>query len=62
MNLYNILRLIDSAVRYTYSGGQVDVRLHRSESQAVIDIIDTGCGISVGFEAHIFDRFYRAAP
>ena len=57
-----VANLIDNAVRYTLAGGQVDVRLHRPAGQVVIDITDTGCGIPMGSEARIFDRFYRAAP
>ena len=54
--------LIDNAVRYSPPGGRVDVRLYRRDSAPVVDILDTGHGLKPGSEAHIFDRFYRAAP
>ena len=54
--------LIDNAVRYTPPGGRVDVRLYRRDSAPVVDVLDTGQGLKPGSEAHIFDRFYRAAP
>lgn len=54
--------LIDNAVRYTPTGGRVDVRLYRRDSEPVVDVLDTGQGLKPGSEAHIFDRFYRAAP
>ena len=54
--------LIDNAVRYTPSGGKVDVRLYRRDAKSVVDILDTGIGLKRGSEARVFDRFYRAAP
>jgi two-component system OmpR family sensor kinase len=54
--------LIDNAVRYTPTGGKVDVHLYRRASKAVVDVLDSGQGLKPGSDAHIFDRFYRAAP
>lgn len=54
--------LIDNAVRYTPSGGKVDVHLYRRGFNPVVDVVDTGQGLKPGSDAHIFDRFYRAAP
>ena len=54
--------LIDNAVRYTPSGGSVDVILRRFGEQILVEIIDSGPGLSKGQEDRIFDRFYRAAP
>ncbi len=54
--------LIDNAVRYTPTGGRVDIRLYRRDSKSVDDVLDTGSGLKPGAKAHIFDRFYRAAP
>jgi two-component system OmpR family sensor kinase len=54
--------LIDNAVRYTASGGTVDISLRREGERAVIEIVDSGRGIPPGAEERIFDRFFRAAP
>lgn len=55
-----LLALLDNAVKYTPSGGQVYFRA-RSEGQfALIEIEDTGIGISEGDTPRIFDRFFRA--
>ena len=54
--------LTDNAVRYTPSGGRVDVRLYRHDAKLMVDVLDTGPGLKHGSEARIFDRFYRAAP
>ncbi|MDF2117920.1 ATP-binding protein [Roseiarcaceae bacterium H3SJ34-1] len=54
--------LIDNAVRYTPSGGQVDVALTNIDGRGVVDIADTGPGLPPGAASRIFERFYRAAP
>jgi heavy metal sensor kinase len=52
--------LLDNAVQYTASGGEIDVRLATDDGFAVADIRDTGSGIAREDIAHVFDRFYRA--
>ena len=54
--------LIDNAVRYTPSGGAVDVSIRPCGERAVIEIADTGCGIPRDLLPRVFDRFFRAAP
>ncbi|KIU52656.1 ATP-binding protein [Bradyrhizobium elkanii] len=54
--------LIDNAVRYTPSGGQVDISLTLRDGRSVIEVLDTGTGLPPGVVSRIFDRFYRAAP
>ncbi len=52
--------LVENAVRYTPSGGQVDVFIRRQEdSSAFIEVADTGPGIAIKDQARVFDRFYR---
>ena len=52
--------LLDNAIKYTASGGQVDMRLRRDDGFAVADVRDTGAGIPADDIGHVFDRFYRA--
>ena len=54
--------LIDNAVRYTPSGGTIDVTLRHQGDQPVVEIVDTGPGLPKGNEARIFDRFFRGSP
>ncbi len=53
--------LLDNALRYTPSGGQVDVGLSRDNGRCVVTVRDTGHGLTPGSEDRLFDRFFRAA-
>jgi signal transduction histidine kinase len=58
--LYRLVsNLIDNAIQATPAGGEVIVSLGRSESYAIIQVRDTGCGIAPEAQRRIFDRFYR---
>ena len=54
--LFNIL---DNAVKYTPTGGQIRVSVEGWEMYVKIDIADTGIGISEQHQGTIFKRFYR---
>ncbi len=55
--------LIDNALRFTPAGGTVTVFLRPEEDGVLsITVADSGSGIAAEDLAHVFERFYRAAP
>lgn len=52
--------LIENALKYTPEGGSVYVNVRGDGDRALINVTDTGIGISADDLAHIFQKFYRA--
>ena len=53
--------LLDNAVKYTDSGGKVDLRVAVAGDRVRIDVADTGIGIPEEDRARVFERFFRVA-
>jgi len=53
--------LIDNAVRFTPSGGHVDIGIYREGGAAVLQVEDTGPGIPAGDLDRIFEPFFRGS-
>ena len=54
-----MVNLLDNAVKFTASGGRVEVRLRRDAKGARIDIVDSGIGIRESERILVLNRFYR---
>lgn len=52
--------LVDNACKYTLPGGTVRVSTWRKRESVVIEVADTGAGISERDLENIFERFYRS--
>jgi signal transduction histidine kinase/ActR/RegA family two-component response regulator len=52
-----ISNVLTNAVKFSPEGANVSVRLERSGSMAIIEVTDTGRGISPAFLPYVFDRF-----
>lgn len=52
--------LLDNALKYTPTGGSVDVSVRGDEGRVFFVVSDTGVGISESEHTHIFKRFYRS--
>jgi PAS domain S-box-containing protein len=55
-----IWNLLNNAIKFTPSGGQVRVRVRRADSEIEIVVSDSGQGIRREFLPHVFDRFRQA--
>ncbi len=59
-NLSQLLdNLIDNAIKYTTDSGTITVRVFQEDGFAVLQVSDTGIGISPQFQQRVFERFYR---
>lgn len=56
-----IENIMGNALRHTPAGGQVSLRASRDGEKVVIEVSDSGEGISSEHLPHIFDRFYKAS-
>ena len=52
--------LIDNAIKYTSSGGFIYINARGDGDHVLINVTDTGIGISSEDLQHIFQKFYRA--
>jgi signal transduction histidine kinase len=52
--------LVSNAVKFTPEGGAVNVSVSCEEDHVVVEVADTGIGISPGDQRRLFERFFRA--
>ncbi len=51
--------LLDNAIKYTQSGGTIQIRVTSREDLVQVDVEDTGIGIEAKHIPRLFERFYR---
>lgn len=54
-----VINLFDNALKYTPAGGKININLHAEVDSAVLEISDSGVGISAELLPHIFDIFVQ---
>jgi PAS domain S-box-containing protein len=55
-----LTNLVSNAHKYTPSEGSIAIDARRDASDVVIDVRDTGVGMSAEEQSHLFTKFYRA--
>lgn len=56
-----LINLIENAINYTPEQGSVKIRTYHQTDQVIVEVADTGIGISADELSRIFDQFYRAS-
>ncbi|HEY7019326.1 MAG TPA: ATP-binding protein [Gaiellaceae bacterium] len=57
-----LLNLVDNAIKYSPSGGRIDVTVGAVGEWLRFSVRDEGLGIPVGEQERIFEKFYRLDP
>ncbi|MFN9968371.1 MAG: sensor histidine kinase, partial [Phycisphaerae bacterium] len=55
-----ITNVLGNAIKYTPEGGDVTVSVRADDKELIVQIADTGIGMSPEDAAKVFERFYRA--
>ena len=52
-----LMNLLTNAMKFTPAGGTIEVRAHEAENEVIVEVHDTGIGISSDDQARLFVRF-----
>jgi signal transduction histidine kinase len=55
-----VTNLLHNAIAYNRPQGQVAMKVERQNGDLLVEVSDTGIGMTPEVRAHIFERFYRA--
>ena len=55
-----VANLVDNAIKFTPTGGRVDIELVRGDGESIVRVSDTGRGISESERDAVLRRFYRS--
>jgi PAS domain S-box-containing protein len=56
-----MINLLENAIKYTPSGGQITVHARRKGKQIIVRVQDTGPGVARDDQQRIFEKFIRAS-
>ena len=54
-----VYNLVENAIKYNHSGGQVSVEAYQREKQVYLSVKDTGNGIPEELKERVFEPFFR---
>jgi two-component system, OmpR family, phosphate regulon sensor histidine kinase PhoR len=57
-----LINLVENAVKYSPSGGKIEIRIESDDGRLRFAVQDTGVGIAQGEQRRIFGKFYRVDP
>jgi two-component system phosphate regulon sensor histidine kinase PhoR len=55
-----ITNILHNAIKFTPSGGRIEIKTQSAENAVTLRVTDTGIGISQDDLPHIFERFFKA--
>jgi two-component system phosphate regulon sensor histidine kinase PhoR len=53
--------LLGNAIKFSYDGGRVAVRVRQDDHSLILQVTDQGIGIAEDDKAHLFEKFYRGS-
>jgi heavy metal sensor kinase len=56
----SLVNLVHNALKYSPDHGEIRLRIHETEQDAIVEVEDSGPGIAPEHRTRIFERFYRA--
>jgi PAS domain S-box-containing protein len=54
-----LINIIENAIKYTRSGGQITIAAHKKDGEIVVSVQDSGLGISPYEQQRIFEKYAR---
>ncbi len=55
-----LLNLVSNSVKFAAPGGRIEIRTRIEGGDVAIAVVDSGCGIPLDEQGHLFTRFFRA--
>jgi signal transduction histidine kinase len=54
-----VKQIIENAIQFTNDGGEIQLIIYRRNNYGIIEVRDTGIGLSIDEQKRVFTRFYR---
>ena len=59
--LYHVwYNLIGNAIKFSYENQTIKISMEKTDSEVIVAIADSGCGMEKDAQRHIFEKFYQA--
>ncbi|MFC1966885.1 sensor histidine kinase, partial [Chloroflexota bacterium] len=54
-----VVSLLGNSFKFTPEGGKITLRAEKKDNALIVEVEDTGCGIPVDQQHHLFEAYYR---